>query len=114
MISGVFSAVFAVNNVVVGKGVAIFSGNAIYGGDASYYYKGKYKLGESNSISMTIDVAHHSEVPSPDFAPLTTSRLSLSGILIEQGFTVSGHIEREAIQVVTLTMKKVDDLIDTS
>jgi hypothetical protein len=114
MMSGIFSAVFAVNNLVVGKGVAIFSGNAIYGGDASYYYKGKYKLGESNNISMTIDVVHHSEVPNPDFGPLTAFRLSLSGILIEQGFTLSGHIERQTTQIVTLTMKKLDDLIETS
>jgi len=71
MISGIFSAVFAMNNLAVGSGVAIFSGNAIHGGDAAYYYKGKYKLGDSKSIPITIEVVHHSGIPSPEFGPIS-------------------------------------------
>ena len=112
MISGIFSAVFAMNNLAVGSDVAIFSGNAIHGGDAAYYYKGKYKLGDSKSIPITIEVVHHSGIPSPEFGPMLGSLVSLSGILVEEGFTLTGHIKEQATQIVTLTMKRLDDLIE--
>jgi hypothetical protein len=51
MISGIYSARFESNKGLNGSGVAVFSGNAVHGGDASFYYRGKYKLDDNNSIS---------------------------------------------------------------
>jgi hypothetical protein len=57
MISGIYSAVFASNNNVVGSGVAVFSGNALHGDDRAYYYKAKYKLNESNKIAALVEAS---------------------------------------------------------
>ena len=39
MLSGIYSAEFASNKNVIGRGVAVFTGGTLQGGDASYYYK---------------------------------------------------------------------------
>jgi hypothetical protein len=97
MISGIYSAVFASNNNVVGTGVAVFSDNALHGGDSSYYYKGKYRLGGSNSISAAVEVANYSGVPSSIFGPLTSFRLTLNGTFSDQGFVLSGQVDASIV-----------------
>ena len=39
MLSGIYSAEFASNKNVIGRGVAVFTGGTLHGGDASYYSK---------------------------------------------------------------------------
>jgi hypothetical protein len=112
MLSGIYSAVFASNNNVVGSGVVIFTGGTLHGGDASYYYKGKYKLGGSNSISAKVEVANYSGTPSSIFGPLKSFRLTLNGIENNQEFTLSGQIEGQPTRMITITLKKVDELVE--
>ena len=113
MISGIYSAVFASNNAnLVGSGVAIFSGNAVHGGDASFYYKGTYKLDASNTVSAQIDVDHYSGTPDSVLGPRETFRLTLNGIVTDQGFTLSGEIIGEPISTVTIALKKLENLVE--
>ena len=113
MISGIYSAVFASNNAnLVGSGVAIFSGNAIHGGDASFYYKGKYKLDASNTVSAQIEVVHYSGTPDSVLGPRETFRLTLNGVVTDQGFTLSGEIVGEPASKVTIALKKLENLVE--
>ena len=103
MISGIYSAVFASNNSdLVGSGVAIFSGNAVHGGDTSFYCKGKYKLDASNNISAQVEAVHYSGTPDSVLGPRETFLLMLNGIVTDQGFTLSGQIEGNPLQVLRL------------
>ncbi len=39
-------------------------------------------------------------------------KLTLNGVVNPQGFTVSGQIEGQPTQMITIELKKVDDLIE--
>lgn len=112
MISGIFSAVFVSNQNRSGTGVAIFSGNAIHGGDASHYYRGKYKLDERNQITSTIEVFKYATLQDSVFGPLDKFRLILNGIVNDQGFELSGQIEGRPADMIRISLKKLDELVE--
>jgi hypothetical protein len=113
MISGIFSAVFASNKNMFGCGVAIFSGNAIHGGDASFYYRGKYKLEADNQMSGTIEAIKFSPIQNSVFGPaMDRFRLKLTGIVNTQGFELSGPVEGRPDLLITISLKKIDELIE--
>jgi hypothetical protein len=113
MISGIYSAVVASNNTsLVGHGVAIFTDNAVHGGDASFYYTGKYTLDASNNVSAQLEVVHYSRTPQSVLGPQETCRLTLNGIVTEQGFTLSGQIVGEPNSRVTIALKKLENLVE--
>jgi hypothetical protein len=113
MISGIYSAVFASNNTdLVGSVIAIFSGNAVYGGGASFYYKGKYKLDASNNVSAQVQVVHYSGTPDSVLGPRETFRLTLNGIVTDQGFTLSGQIVGKPVSKITIALKKLENLVE--
>ena len=113
MISGIYSAVFASNNAnLVGSGVAIFSGNAVHGGDAPFYYKGKYQRYDGNNVSAQVEVVHYSGTPDSVLGPRETFRLTLNGIINDQGFTLSGQIVGEPASQITIALKKLENLVE--
>ena len=113
MISGIYSAVFASNNAnLVGSGVAIFSGNAVHGGNVSFYYKGKYQLHDSHNVSAQVELVHYSGTPDSVLGPRETFRLTLTGIINDQGFTLSGQIVGEPTSQITIALKKLENLIE--
>jgi len=114
MVSGIFSAVFVSNQNRAGCGVAIFLDNTIHGGDASHYYRGKYKFDERNQISGTIEVFKYSELQDSIFGPLKSFRLILNGnaIVNDQAFELSGQVEGQPNLMITISLKKMDELIE--
>ena len=112
MISGIYSAQFASNKQMVGSGVVIFTGGTLHGGDASYYYKGKYKRDDKNNVTATVEVANHSGNPSSVFGPLKTYRLTLNGVANTQEFTLSGPVEGQPSLLITISLRKVDEVIE--
>ena len=112
MLSGIYSAEFASNKNVIGRGVAVFTGGTLHGGDASYYYKGKYRRDGNDNISATIEVANHSGIPSSVFGSLKSFRLMLNGVATNQGFTLSGQVEGQPTLLITIALKKVDELVE--
>lgn len=112
MISGIYSAKFVSNKQVAGSGVVVFTGGALYGGDATYYYKGKYKRDGNNNITATVQVANHSGTASSVFGPLDSFRLTLNGIASTEGFTLSGQVEGQPTLLITISLKKVDELVE--
>ena len=114
MISGIFSTEFVSNRNSGGCGVAIFSGNAIHGGDASHYYRGKYRLDEKNQITSTIEVFKYSTLSNSVFGPLDKFKLILNGIvtLDNRAFELSGQVEGQPHLMITISLKKMDELIE--
>jgi hypothetical protein len=112
MVSGIYSAEFASDKQMMGRGVVIFSDNALHGGDEAYYYKGKYKRDGDNNISATVDVGNHSGSPTSIFGPLKSYRLTLNGVANDQGFTLSGHVKEQPSLMITIKLKKVDELVE--
>ena len=111
MLSGIYSAVFLSNNNKTGGcGVAILTGNAIHGGDASHYYRGKYSIHGENRISGTIDVIKYSTLNDSIFGPLNRFRLTLNGIVDDQGFDLSGPMEGRPDLMITMSLRKMDEL----
>jgi hypothetical protein len=70
MVSGIYSAEFASNQNVMGRGVVILTECTLHGGDEAYYYKGKFKREGNNNISAAVDVGNHSGNPTSIFGPL--------------------------------------------
>lgn len=114
MLSGIYSARFVSNQNLGGYGVAVFSGNAIHGGDTSFYYRGKYKLSDKDSISGTIEVIKHSTLHNSIFGPVDEFKLVLNGIVDNQGegLTLSGQIEGHPTAIITIELLKLDELIE--
>jgi hypothetical protein len=112
MVSGIYSAEFASNQNVMGRGVVIFTESTLHGGDEAYYYKGKFKREGNNNISAAVDVGNHSGNPTSIFGPLNSYRLTLNGVSNNQGFTLSGQVEGRPTLMITIKLKKVDELVE--
>ena len=112
MISGIFTAAFRSNQGKMGTGVAIISGGFVHGGDDAFYYRGKYKLEDVNKFSGKIEVVKYSEQSVSVLGPLTHYNLILNGIVNDTGFELSGQVEGKPNLMITITLKKVDDLIE--
>jgi hypothetical protein len=110
MLSGIYAAEFSANQNM-GRGVAVFSGNAFHGVDASYFYKGKYKQEGTNQISAIVDVVNYSGSPDSVLGPLTSYRLTLTGIEHSQGFTLSGQVKGQPT-LIRIALKKLDELVE--
>ena len=112
MISGIFSATFVSNLNLRGSGVAIFSGNTIHGGDAAFYYRGKYRLAEGNRISGTIEVFQYAPTSGSVVGTFERFRLKLNGVVKHEGFELSGPVEDHPDRLISIKLKKMDELID--
>ena len=112
MMDGIYSAVFASNNNMMGSGIAIFSGGTVYGGDSAFYYRGKFRLDDKKQISATIEVFKHTDILNSVFGPLNSFKLILNGVESSQGFTLSGPREGQPTNLITIALKRVDDLIE--
>lgn len=110
-ISGIYSAVFEANSNMVGCGVAVFSNYAFHGGDAACYYRGKCIRGENNLITGSIDVVKYSTAANPIF-PFDSYRLLLNGIEKDNGFELSGQVEGKPQFMITISLRKMDELIE--
>lgn len=112
MQSGIYAAVFKSNNNTFGSGVAVFFNHAIHGGDAAYYYRGKCILGENQKITGNIDVVKYSNVSNSVFGPLNSFRLLLNGVVKDNGFELSGQVEGKPQLMITITLQKMEELIE--
>ena len=112
MISGIFSAVFMSSRGKGGTGVAVFSNNTVHGGDVSFYYRGKFKLEESNQISATIEVKRHTDIQQSIFGSLNHFKLKLHGIVQGDNIALSGQIAGHPTEQIQIALKRIDDLVD--
>jgi T3SS negative regulator,GrlR len=110
MMQGIYSAVCSTNKNTSSSGVAIFTGNAIHGGDASHYYRGKYSIHRGNQISATIDVVKYSTLNNSIFGPINRFQLTLNGIFDNGGFDLSGPMEGRPDVMITMSLRKMDEL----
>ena len=111
MISGIYSAVFALNNRAIGSGIVLFSRGTVHGGDATYYYKGKYQL-SGNNIVANVEVANHSGLPNAVFGPLKSFQLPLTGTVNNQQILLTGQLAIPPASGLSIMLKKVDEMID--
>lgn len=92
MIEALWSVEFVANTHSVGSGVVVVENGKVLGGDAQYFYVGHCNI-ENGTVRATADITHYSGPINSVFGTLKTFRISVSGRLHHDAFTLNGCVE---------------------
>ena len=89
----------------------VIDGATLHGGDLHYLYRGKYQLNDQGGISVTVQVDNYSGQQNAVVGPFQSFRLTLTGPVLPQGFTLSGAVQGDPTRMIHIDLVRISDLI---
>jgi hypothetical protein len=109
MENGLYALEFGTPVGSTGSGVAVFSGQRVLGGDDRFYYDGTLH-DTSDGIEADVLVSRHHSGGESVFGSLSEFRLHLSGKAVGPRFSLTGGIEGQPAQRITVQCLKLAGL----
>lgn len=105
-----YSVTFGTPRGTAGAGVAALRSGTLNGGDSGFVYQGNYTL-NAGTVTASFHVFQHNPAATSVFGGLRDFRMQMEGKVSGDTFTLSGGIVGQPIHVLTISGRRIADLV---